>query len=167
MLTELEGAILAEIERLAPCTAYGVRRGFQTSRSTAWSGSTGAVYPAIRKLKAAGLVSASPTGDRRGGETLGLTPAGRAAVEAWLSDTDRAVELGLDPFRTRMGFWSAGRAGWPAMAARLETALQARLTELENLGGKIDDTADQGWLSLEIALQRLRLDWLRSRTGQA
>ena len=46
-MTELEGAILGVIRLDPSCTAYRVRQVFLASRSDEWSGSAGAVYPAI------------------------------------------------------------------------------------------------------------------------
>ena len=50
LVTELEGAILSEIQHRGNHTAFQVRRAFQTSPSIEWSGSAGAIYPAIKHL---------------------------------------------------------------------------------------------------------------------
>ena len=105
MLTELESCILGVIWREGPMAAYGVRAHFAGSTTVTWSSSTGTVYPAIRRLREAGLLDAeSPSGPRKS-ERLSLTPNGRTAVEAWL--TKVAPDVGAataDPIRTRVHF---------------------------------------------------------------
>src|SRR5215472_16534009 len=104
-LTELEGAALAVISRLGGCTPYRVRQDFLSSRSHEWSGSAGAVYPALRRMRAAGLVHAKRIAGRRPAEIYTLSRAGHAALMSWLKDTDRASGSGLDPFRCRADYW--------------------------------------------------------------
>src|SRR6185503_14228331 len=99
-LTELEGAILTEIAHRGADTAYKVRRAFQLSVNVHWRGSAGAVSPAIRRMKAAGLVAAAPH-PTRAGQVLALTVAGKAALERWATSIEPATSLGLDPFRLR------------------------------------------------------------------
>src|SRR5215472_782767 len=94
-VTELEGAALAVIYRLGACTPYRVRLDFQSSRSSEWSGSAGAVYPALRRLDAAGLLRAGQGARRRGSVLYTLSPAGRRALAGWLRDTERASGSGL------------------------------------------------------------------------
>jgi len=66
------------VVRLEPnCTAYRVRQVFLASRSTEWSGSAGAVYPAVNRLQVEGLIGETPEQDGRGTKTYRLTPAGR------------------------------------------------------------------------------------------
>lgn len=164
-VTELDGAILAEIGRHAPCTAYRMRQGFQASRSTEWSASTGAVYPALRRLRRAGLVDAAPAADRRGGEAMSLSAAGRRALAAWLADAERASSPGLDPFRTRAGYWAAlGADERAALAPELEAGVLARIAALE-AAGEPEDAVERTWRAYELALQAARLAWLSSATG--
>ena len=65
VLTELEGAILSEIYHRGQKTAFQVRRAFAASHSLEWKGSAGAVYPAVKRLRAARL----HRGVRRTGQT--------------------------------------------------------------------------------------------------
>jgi DNA-binding PadR family transcriptional regulator len=108
-LTELEGCVLGVLHVLEPCTAYSVRREFLDSPSPYWSGSAGAIYPLIERLRRRGLMRASTqTTGRRKSRLLGLTPAGRAALRAWLRPPLPDVVIGVpsDPLRTRLGFLS-------------------------------------------------------------
>ena len=118
-LTEFEGAVLCEIGDGDVVTAYRVRRAFETSRSQEWSGSAGAVYPAIRRLIERGhIATESDASDGRGTSRLSLTRQGRAALRAWASDVERAVGPGVDPFRTRASEWEGYRPRSGACSSR-------------------------------------------------
>ena len=162
-LTELEGAIFGVLVRAPSATAYRIRRVFQDSRSAEWSGSAGAVYPAIRRLVAERLLKERAEDDGRGTRTYALTPAGRAAYERWLCDIARAVGPGLDPFRTRAPLWT----GLPSATQRkLERELRAALEEQrQNLSAALRDLdkSDSAAAHLHIALLDLRLKWLADR----
>lgn len=104
-LTELEGAVLAALAQEGPCTPYALKEMFRASPSEFWSGSTGAIYPLVRRLEAAGL--ARGTDDAQGARArrlLVITDAGRAALRAWIADAARAARFGFDPLRTRLLF---------------------------------------------------------------
>lgn len=107
MLTELEGAILAEIHNGGHETAFQVRRAFANSLSLEWKGSAGAVYPAVKRLRARGLIAASPAHDNRGAHRLRLSPSGKAALRDWACDAKLATSVGVDPFRLRAGVWTS------------------------------------------------------------
>lgn len=102
-LTDLEGAALAEIASRGAATSYAVAQAFERSPSDFWSGSAGAVYPAMKRLAARGLVEAAAgaTGKRQRLDYQ-LTDAGRAALAAWLLDARRAAGMGFDPLRSRL-----------------------------------------------------------------
>ncbi len=102
-LTDLEGAVLAEIARRGVATSYLVARAFSASPSEFWSGSAGAVYPLIKRLLARGMVTAHADADgKRARLDYSLTEAGRMAMEEWLLDAHRASGMGFDPLRTRL-----------------------------------------------------------------
>jgi len=107
MLTELEGAILAEIHNGGHETAFQVRRAFANSLSLEWKGSAGAVYPAVRRLRARGFIAESAAHDNRGARRLRLTASGKAALREWACDARLATSVGLDPFRLRAGVWTS------------------------------------------------------------
>jgi DNA-binding PadR family transcriptional regulator len=108
MLTELDNCILGVIWREGPMSAYGVRSHFARSTTVAWSSSTGTIYPAIRRLVAAGLLTAGKRTGPRKTQLLTLTDAGLVALREWL--THVTPELGsptADPIRTRVHFLAA------------------------------------------------------------
>ena len=104
-LTDLEGAILALLARGGPMTGYALSRAFADSPSAFWSGSSGAIYPLTRRLMKRKLIAGTATATgKREATNFDLTPAGRAAFQAWLLDVDRAADVGFDPLRTRFFF---------------------------------------------------------------
>jgi DNA-binding PadR family transcriptional regulator len=53
-LTDLEGAVLADVATRGTATSYAVAQTFSQSPSEYWSGSAGAVYPLVKRLTATG-----------------------------------------------------------------------------------------------------------------
>ncbi len=93
--------------RDGPCSTYQVRKSFLESPTPTWSGSAGAIYPAVRRLERAGLLrSRKADRDGRGTRLYRITTAGRRALEAWLTPPlpDDAVGISSDPVRTRVLF---------------------------------------------------------------
>lgn len=159
-LTELEGAILSAVRRGDGLTAYRLRQAFLASPSMEWSGSAGAVYPAMRRLKAAGLLSSARSGDGRGTEHYSLTKAGDAALLAWSGDVARAVSAGMDPFRSRVPEWVLlARSRRAPILRDVSKALRERCKALEaRLGGFTSVEHEQ--MRLELELHRARLRWI-------
>ena len=162
-MTELEGAILGVLRREPGLSAYAVRRVFQMSVSAEWSGSAGAVYPALARLKTARLIAGRAQDDGRGTVTFTLTPAGLAAHDTWLCDVERAAGPGSDPFRTRAALWlelPAGkrRALMQALKKEIEVrrdALAAALSS-RDMGDRLTD-------EILIAQMELKLRWLKTQ----
>jgi DNA-binding PadR family transcriptional regulator len=160
MITELEGAILAEIHHRASHTAFQVRQSFKRSPSEEWSGSAGAVYPAIRRLEAAGFIVAKPMAGGRGARHLSLSRAGITALDDWVANAERATGIGIDPFRLRASLWLCLPAGrWQRMRAKLIKALEERNAALEDFARRAHTTARAG-ANLAIEANRARIHWL-------
>ena len=159
-MTELEGAILGVLRRAPKMSAYAVRRVFLNSRSEEWSGSAGAVYPAIARLAQAKLLMALAQGDGRGTTIHALTPKGRVAHNAWLCDIARAAGPGTDPFRTRAGLWlELSPARRRTLMKELHREIARRRDAMKSdpkSGDKPDAIADE----LHLALLEMRLHWL-------
>lgn len=161
-LTELEGAVLTEVHHHGNRTAFAVARAFRMSMSAEWSGSAGAIYPAIKRLTNRGLIVQSEARTGRMTRDLSLSPAGIDALDAWSCDADRAAGIGLDPFRLRAGLWRRlPEARRRAQVETLRAALETRLAELEARSGEFDEL-EQTALQLAIELERLRLRWLEA-----
>ena len=166
LVTELEGAVLSEIHHRAHDTAFQVRRAFQTSPSIEWSGSAGAVYPAIRRLTVAGLIEATPIPTGRRGIRLTLSLKGVAALEAWICDPVRSASVGVDPFRLRAGLWDT--LDNRARTAALRGVKHAIDQELERLLASLEvlDSVERTRTEWSIDLQRLRQRWLDDHLEQ-
>ncbi len=163
-LTELEGAILGVLWRSPGMTAYAVRQVFLSSNSAEWSGSAGAVYPAIARLQTAGFIAARSAGDSRGTKTLEVARAGKTALDRWLYDAERAAGPGLDPFRTRAGLWSELAPGARRQLMRNLKETITRQRRALASGPKPTDAGDAVTLELHLALLDMRLRWLNDAT---
>ncbi len=106
-LSELESVVLGLIWTEGPCTAYAVRRIVQKSLSAQWSGSAGAVYPAVARLEERKLIRSreQATGLRKS-QALEITAAGRRALSRWLGPPVEPAAFGIpaDPLRIRIRF---------------------------------------------------------------
>lgn len=165
-LTELEGAILSEIHHRHRSTAFQVRKAFQASPSLEWSGSAGAVYPAIGKMVASGLVRAEATSSKLKTRLLSLTPEGEASLNAWMCDLDRAASVGLDPFRLRAGMWDAiAPASRRPVFEALRQHIASKIEELTVCLADLD-SVERERIGLAIVLQKSRLGWLDRRLDE-
>jgi DNA-binding PadR family transcriptional regulator len=163
LVTELEGAILSEIQHRGNDTAFQVRRAFQTSPSIEWSGSAGAIYPAIKRLREQGLIHGEATHDGRSTVRLSLTAGGKAAVIAWACDSERSSSVGIDPFRLRSGIWALlpddrRRSALQAAAA----AIRDNVAFLRNYQARLDEV-EAARVELSLRVQAVRLDWISEK----
>ena len=109
-LTELQGAALGIIWLNSPCTPYQVRMVFQRSPSPHWTGSAGAIYPLIRNLESACLISSQRYRvGKRLARRYSITVTGRRALQKWLQDAvaDKTIGVPVDALRTRIRFFAA------------------------------------------------------------
>jgi DNA-binding PadR family transcriptional regulator len=76
-------------------TGYAIKAEIQRSTRLYWGASVGGIYPELRRLHEAGLVTLRD--DPRGGATrhaYALTRAGREALDRWLTDpSEPAIEM--------------------------------------------------------------------------
>jgi len=73
-------------------SGYDIRRNLEESLSHFWSESYGQIYPTLKKLEAARLITAvkhAPSEGRRR-KTYTITHAGRERLRAWLAEPPRA-----------------------------------------------------------------------------
>lgn len=163
VLTELEGAILSEIQHRGHDTAFQVRRAFQKSPSLEWSGSAGAIYPAIKRLREHDLIHGEATGDGRSTVRLSLTAAGEAALIAWACDPERSSSVGIDPFRLRSGIWNLLRADQRRQALQATAdAIRANVVSLQNYRAGLDEV-EAARVELSLRIQGVRLDWISEK----
>lgn len=86
-------------------TGYSIRKLILRTRGQRWSGSTGAVYPALRRLHSAGylVVADDAENGKRASTSYHISDEGRAALRSWLMDRPGEEDMGLisDPLRSR------------------------------------------------------------------
>lgn len=166
-LTELEGAVLGSVWANAPSSAYRVRQVFARSPSPHWSGSAGAVYPLLDRLRRRGLLSVEThfTG-KRAGRQYRVTQRGLTHLRRWATDiTERAAGVPVDPVRVRIRFLGAlslVQRNALLTAARRRVTAHLRTVEHDCRAQRAaDDTL--GYLTARGALLalRARLIWLR------
>lgn len=160
-LTELEGAALGIIWKKGTCSSYAVMREFATSRSSTWSASAGAVYPALRRLQEMGLISAATDNRKR---TVALSAAGMSALRKWLEIRPAMGGVTGHPIRTRMFFLDALPADSDRIAfldaAEAETS--RALGEVAAYIEALPDGDSEVWGSVGAAIElKARQRWLR------
>jgi DNA-binding PadR family transcriptional regulator len=168
-LTELEQCVLGVIWRDGPVTAYEVANLFATSLSSFWSGSAGAIYPVVQRLRRRGLVHGAArawNGTRK--TVLTATDKGVDVLRAWLTPPLPIAAAGptYDSIRTRMFFMKilpiASRRQFVEDAERItrEQMVLARQTHKEQkaLGNESEALGVLGVI-LEM---KARLTWLRA-----
>lgn len=166
-LSELECFILGLVWKFGPCTAYSIRQQLQSSPSTQWSGSAGAIYPLVQRLERAGLLKSRSAGrGRRASQEYAITPRGETALRHWIGPPfpPEAMTVTHDPLRSRMRFLSAlpptERRAWidAAIDSLREVAQRVRAWEQANQAdadpfvalltrsGLLDVSARRTWL---------------------
>ena len=146
-LTELEAHVLAQIAVHQPISAYDVMKALARSPVSSLSGSTGAIYPIVKRLRERKLVESAPVKDSpRRAEVLSCTPAGRAAAARWVGSVSEADLLPHDPLRSKILFFGL-LTKQEQMRFLLEAsrALEGKLDEIETYA-----RAHEG-LNLELA----------------
>lgn len=132
-LTELEAHVLAQIAVNQPVSAYDVMKALSRSPVSSLSGSTGAIYPIVKRLRERGLLEARPVkGSPRRTEVLSCTPAGRAAAARWVGSVSEADLLPHDPLRSKVLFFSLlTKPEQMRFLLEASRALESKLEELE------------------------------------
>lgn len=173
--TTLEYALIGLI-RECPRSGYELRKVFAETAMAGYSGSPGAIYPALRRLEADGLIEGSeqPDSRRRPRREYHLTPAGEAVLQEWLARpvTRDDVALRLDELMLRfafLGYAVDSRRRTLDFLASLETHLDAFLGELEQQLEAIDAASHHvpvthARLALEAGISSIadRLRWARA-----
>jgi DNA-binding PadR family transcriptional regulator len=161
-LTEHEGTLLSLVARAEPITAYQIAKVYEDSPVSNFNTSKGKIYPIIRRLREAGLLSAETVGnDRRGTERLMTTSKGRDVVRQWVKTIRPADLLPEDSLRTRVQsldlLTREERLEW---ISELKVQLLNKLDEVAEYGLTV--TAPYHELVHDNAVRsiRTRMDWL-------
>jgi len=154
----------------APLSGYDIRRLFTQTPLATFSDSPGAIYPALKRLEAAGLIRGrvERSAGLRQRKIFRVMPAGKAVLENWLKEpvTRDAVVRDSEELMLRFSFMDRGLG--PAASARFLRAFQHELTTylpelrryLEAAGGEMPLS---GRLALESGIRAYdaMLEWTR------
>ncbi len=151
-----------------PMSGYEIKSLVDRSTRFFWAASYGQIYPALRRLAAAGLIEgeARPRGERKR-NVYRLTPAGRKELRAWLRAEPQVFEM-RDEGLLKL-FFAGADSGGSAIGTleakrRKHEEVVERLREIESTG------KPQGYAHLVlrygIELNEWVADWC-DRTARA
>jgi len=168
-LTEFEQVLLGMIAA-APSTGYDLKQAFATTPMGVYQPSSGALYPALRRLERRGLLCAEPGSHHERSRrrfVYHITEPGRAAHAAWVRrPVDPATittDLPLHVMRFVMMERLLPRADVLAFLADLRDALGAYLDELEGYAAALAVRNQHTPLALDhgIATYTASLAWTK------
>jgi DNA-binding PadR family transcriptional regulator len=173
-LTDFEQVLLGVIAA-APCSGYGLKKMFNASPAGVYQPSPGALYPALRRLEARGLLRAEDkvSSGRRALRLYYVTEAGRAAHLDWLREpvaaATVATDLGPHLMRFALMEHQLGRKAVLAFLNDLAIALDSFVSGLEQyLASGAHSSHRQAELAVEhgIAVHRASQEWARSALAE-
>ncbi|MDR2984581.1 MAG: PadR family transcriptional regulator [Nocardiopsaceae bacterium] len=160
--------ILLGLMCTAPASGYDLKRKFASTPMGVYQPSSGALYPALRRLEATGLIRAQSGHagqSARHRRVYEPTPAGRSAHASWLSAPVEPAsvgrDLGLHLMRFVMMEHVLSRADVLAFLHNLANALGAFVVQLEHYAasGDLGDRYPQLALDHGLAVHRASLRW--------
>jgi DNA-binding PadR family transcriptional regulator len=167
-LTSFEQVLLGLI-CLSPSSGYDLKRVFATTPMGIYQPSSGALYPALRRLEAKGLVRVQAPDEDRGSarqrHVYEPTAAGQAAHVAWLrapiEPATVSRDLGLHLMRFVMMEHVFSREEVLGFLDDLEKGLAALTADLERYAGiaPVDDLHPRLALDHGVAVHRASLQW--------
>jgi DNA-binding PadR family transcriptional regulator len=169
-LTPTSYLVLGLVGRLGPCTSYEMKRAVAGSIGYFWSFPHSQLYAEPARLATAGLLAEEQeeTGRRR--RTYRLTPAGRAALRAWLADpVDELTEIrDLGLLKVFFGGQTDPRHVRELAVAKVR-AHEERLAEYEAIDAAIDGQADPyevSTLAMGLRFERAALGFWRELAAE-
>jgi DNA-binding PadR family transcriptional regulator len=169
-LTEFEQVLLGMIAA-APSTGYDLKQAFATTPLGVYQPSSGALYPALRRLEQRGLLCAEQADAGRGRArrrfVYHITEEGRAAHAAWVrrpvNPATITTDLPLHLMRFVMMERVLPRADVLAFLADLRDALAVGLDELETYAATMNLPGRHIPLALDhgIATHTASLAWTK------
>lgn len=147
-------------------TGYAIKAEIERSTRLYWGASVGGIYPELRRLSEAGLVSARD--DPRGGarrHSYSVTRAGRRALHAWLTDAGEPILEVRDEALLKLRFAGVLKPDeqvdvlhcMRAAHARRLQELQARLSD-----GGFDDPLHRLTIEYGVDFNAWAIDWCTS-----
>jgi DNA-binding PadR family transcriptional regulator len=162
-LTPISYVVLGLVRAMGPVTPYEMKQVVANSIGYFWPFPHSQVYAEPARLAEAGLVDEVQETSGRRRKTYTITPAGRAALERWITDGEAELTEIRDLGLLQLFFASEMPASTIAGLARRHEALhRERLGEYERLHQQIKDTVAPPTLAtLEMGLrfERLAVDF--------
>jgi DNA-binding PadR family transcriptional regulator len=158
-----------------PRSGYDLKRYFASSPASVYQPSSGALYPALRRLERHGLLQlAPPEADQRGvsnrrRHVYQVTALGREVHAAWIREPVNPAtvsqDLGMHLMRFVMMERQLPRAEILGFLSSLQSALADLVAAIERFTATLEPMGLHGPLALEhgIEVHRASLDW----TGRA
>jgi PadR family transcriptional regulator, regulatory protein AphA len=147
-------------------TGYAIKAEIERSTRLFWGASVGGIYPELRRLADAGLVSVRD--DPRGGarrHCYSLTTAGRAALRGWLTDDAQPVIEMRNEALLRLRFAGVLEpTDRVALLRRMRELHEERIAALEQrlAGGAFDDAFDRMTTEYGLGFNRWARNWAQA-----
>jgi PadR family transcriptional regulator, regulatory protein AphA len=152
----------------APMSGYDIAHLTKLRFRFFWSESYGQIYPELKRLSAEGLIEGSAGGGGRGKRQWTLTEAGRAALEAWLADSESSDTARLETLlKVYFSFASpkALRKTATAFAVKMETEIKTLKEAEVQLRTIPDPHHNHGYalaaVDFGLATYRVWRDWAK------
>ena len=168
--TTLDYALLGLLSQ-APQSGYDLRKTFEITALGSFSGSPGAIYPALGRLEREGLVAGEidTTNELRPRKVFRPTQAGKKTLRAWLTREfgREDVEFRFDELMLRFAFhWVLGSsAATRRFLERLLAGIEDFLTDLTGQYKHLPEgTPLQSQLALTAGIEQYRASrrWARA-----
>jgi PadR family transcriptional regulator AphA len=147
-------------------TGYAIKAEIERSTRLFWGASVGGIYPELRRLADAGLVSVRD--DPRGGarrHCYSLTPAGAKALRGWLTDDAEPDFEMRNEALLRLRFAAVLDPGdRVALLHRMRELHERRIEALEQQleAGEFDDAFDRMTTEYALGFNCWARDWAQS-----
>jgi DNA-binding PadR family transcriptional regulator len=145
-----------------PRSGYDIKRTVDNSTRFFWAASYGQIYPELKRLAEAGLVTATePQGERRR-TVYSLTAEGKDALAGWLREPDQVAEMRQEGL---LKVFFAALVGTDELRTALETMRDANRRKLEALRAVEPRAAGAGRfgpqevLSYGLGMAEYTIDW--------
>ncbi|HXH62152.1 MAG TPA: PadR family transcriptional regulator [Fimbriimonadaceae bacterium] len=165
-LSHLGYIALGVVAQFEPCSAYRVMMAFQTSGSSYYSGSAGAIYPLLRRLAAEGLVSVEKKRHgKRERKTYSVTKEGMAQFRRWTLTIDPKDDVAflVDLIRTRVSLLSSfPKADRKKFFVSARQQVAAHIDDIKRMLKDGDELTECDIAAVEgvLASEEARLKWL-------
>lgn len=132
-LTDLEAHVLSQVVANEPLTTFEIMKIYSKSPVSGLSGSPGAIYPTVKRLKARGLITAEAVqGSARKIELLRSTEAGQDLARSWIGSVLDNDLLPHDPMRSKISFMGLlTKIEQMRFLVQAKRAMESKLAEVE------------------------------------